>query len=85
MPEEIRFCRLCGIYRQSSDPKINDQIKLLINGIDKKEKTPDNDYAVRLDICAECEKLMKNTCLACGCFVELRAAKKDSHCPDKRW
>ncbi len=80
-----RICHLCEIYKQSLDPKINDQIKLLIDGIDSKEKTSDEIYAGRLDICAGCEKLIKSTCRACGCFVELRAAKKDSHCPDKKW
>ena len=32
--------------------------------------------AERLDLCGQCEKLNRGTCLACGCFVEIRAATK---------
>ena len=85
MAEDNRFCHLCEIYKESSNPKLNDRIRLLVDGIDRKEKTPDELYARRLDICASCEKLAGNTCLACGCFVELRAAKKGSVCPYRKW
>ena len=28
----------------------------------------------RLSVCQDCEKLNAGTCMACGCYVELRAA-----------
>ncbi len=48
-------------------------------------KTPDEEYARRIGICEACEKLSGPTCLACGCYVELRALRKDSHCPYRNW
>lgn len=47
-------------------------------------------YEKRLQICRGCEKLSASetepgTCLACGCFVELRAAIKQNRCPYKYW
>ncbi len=42
-------------------------------------------YEKRLSICKACELLNAGTCLACGCYVELRAAAKAAGCPHKRW
>ena len=41
--------------------------------------------AERLDLCGQCEKLNCGTCLACGCFVEIRAATKKGRCPYGKW
>ena len=32
-------------------------------------------------ICRRCENLDNGTCMACGCYVEMRAARLDMHCP----
>lgn len=45
----------------------------------------DDVHDMRLDICRECEKLNQGTCLACGCFVEIRAALVRGKCPYKKW
>ena len=39
----------------------------------------------RLEICRSCDRLENATCLACGCYVEVRAALKDGSCPRKKW
>lgn len=39
----------------------------------------------RLQICSQCEKLNQGTCLACGCFVEIRSALKSGKCPYGKW
>ena len=41
--------------------------------------------AARLSVCEACEKLNQGTCLACGCYVKLRAAGKEGKCPLKRY
>ena len=41
--------------------------------------------SVRLGYCRQCEKINQGTCLACGCFVEIRAATKKGRCPYKKW
>ncbi|MBQ6303648.1 MAG: hypothetical protein IJK83_06440 [Clostridiales bacterium] len=41
--------------------------------------------SVRLGYCRQCDKINQGTCLACGCFVEIRAATKKGRCPYKKW
>ena len=41
--------------------------------------------SVRLGCCRQCDKINQGTCLACGCFVEIRAATKKGRCPYKKW
>jgi hypothetical protein len=51
-----------------------------------KEDLVTNDVASkRLAVCKECDRLNQGTCLACGCFVELRASLKKGSCPYSRW
>lgn len=49
------------------------------------EKASDALYDKRLGICGECDRLLDATCLKCGCYVEIRALKKDANCPLKKW
>ena len=51
----------------------------------KEDLTDGVENRRRLDICKDCEKLNQGTCLACGCFVEIRAALKRGRCPYKKW
>ena len=51
----------------------------------EKYRAAENVYAQRIAVCEDCEKLSGPTCLACGCYVELRAIRKDSKCPYKKW
>ena len=43
--------------------------------------TPDAAYAARLACCKACDALNAGTCMQCGCYVEMRAARLDMHCP----
>lgn len=49
------------------------------------DRVDENKYEARLTICKACEKLNAGTCIACGCYVELRALGIKNKCPDKRW
>ncbi|MCI7766557.1 MAG: DUF6171 family protein [Oscillospiraceae bacterium] len=74
------FCKRCffaeldpsGIYREISD---------LISALPAEKRTDEKEYRRRLELCGRCSSLGEGTCGKCGCFVELRAAKKDMHCP----
>ena len=46
-----------------------------------KKRTPDAEYAARLACCKACDALNAGTCMQCGCYVEMRAARLDMHCP----
>lgn len=39
----------------------------------------------RLDTCLACDKLERGTCMACGCYVELRASMRGGRCPYRKW
>ena len=81
MPD--RPCKKCFISEQSG--KAAEDIRKLLAALPEKEKASHEEYHRRLEICKNCEKLSEGTCLACGCYVELRAAKKDGKCPEKKF
>lgn len=49
------------------------------------DRVPEEVYESRLSVCRGCDRLNAGTCMACGCYVELRAAAKISRCPKKKW
>lgn len=55
------------------------------DAIKPSQRVADTVYEQRLDRCRSCEKLVAGTCMACGCYVELRAVSLRSHCPKKKW
>ena len=61
---------------------------IVINGLASlpKEDLVDNaESNRRLDVCKDCGKLNQGTCLACGCFIEIRASLKKGTCPYNKW
>ena len=62
-----------------------EKIKKYREAIKQADRVKDKEYEARLDVCRACEKLIDGTCLVCGCYVELRAAVRMSHCPKKKW
>jgi hypothetical protein len=74
-------CLLSEISEEEYMAKIYRVIMLL----SKDEKADDDKVKARLDTCKACDYLADATCQACGCYVELRAARKDSKCPYKKW
>lgn len=77
------FCKKC--FFAELDPKgIYKEISELIAALPAEKRTDDEEYRRRLEICGRCSSLGEGTCGKCGCFVELRAAKRDMHCPDER-
>lgn len=80
------FCRKC-LFEEADRNGIYQSIKELIKAIPEEKRTDENEYRRRLNICKSCGELGEGTCGKCGCFVELRAAKADMHCPheDHYW
>lgn len=64
-----------GIYKE---------IREIIDALPDHRRTDDDTYRKRLEICMMCGKLSEGTCLECGCYVELRAARKEMYCPDEK-
>ena len=45
------------------------------------EKAPEETVLRRLSLCRACDHLRSGTCALCGCYVEVRAARKAIGCP----
>ncbi len=77
------LCKKCftGIEAES----YRELIEKSAASIPQRDRSGDGERERRFRICEGCEKLVGATCQACGCYVELRALRKASHCPHKKW
>ncbi len=80
---ENRVCTRC-LLRDMIDGDM-EMIEKYKSALKQADQVPDDIYEKRLAVCKECERLNAGTCMACGCYVELRAAMAASHCPKKKW
>lgn len=83
--DNFRFCRKCLTRDMITKDEYFKTLKELIENIPQEIKTPADLYEERLKACVECERLVDGMCSACGCYVELRAAKTGNSCPYKMW
>ena len=67
--------------------QIMDAIRERIALMGEEEKAPEGTVRDRLEQCRQCDHLVSGLCGLCGCYVELRAAKRHMRCPDipKKW
>ena len=70
-------CLLAAIDPEGLAAAVARRIALLPDDI----RTDEAEYARRLRACTSCDMLTDGVCGACGCYAELRAAKRDLHCP----
>lgn len=86
---EQRVCTRCllreMIGADSAKKAEMEMIEKYRDAIKLADRVSGEEYERRLAVCQGCEKLLAGTCGACGCYVELRAAAKISHCPHKKW
>lgn len=82
--KEIRICRRC-LLRDLAERDSIEMLEKYKNAIRREDRTAESAYESRLAVCRECDRLNAGTCLSCGCYVELRAASKEAHCPKKKW
>lgn len=78
---EKQLCRKCLLEELDENEYIR-SLRDYIKDYPQEKRCPDEEYSRRLAICRECERLDRGMCALCGCFVELRALKKDMYCPD---
>lgn len=74
------FCRKCLLEEIDRDG-VYASIRELLHALPEDGRTEENEYRRRLELCKQCDFLIEGTCGMCGCFVELRAAKVNMHCP----
>lgn len=68
-------CKRC-LLREMANEDMYHRIQRTIDAIPPKLRCSKGEYDARLELCKECEKLIGGMCRVCGCFVEVRAAKK---------
>ena len=82
--KETPRCLKC-LLRERDEEAYMRQLHHYIELLDADVRTAQAIYEKRLEACKACAYLEAGTCLACGCYVELRAAVKKNKCPYKRW
>lgn len=80
-------CRRCLLRDMMDENDYYQSVVFYRATMPKKKRTPDREYEARVAVCRECGSLENGTCRLCGCFVEMRAARIDIHCPkpDAAW
>lgn len=82
--EKTRYCRLCDIAADIPQD-VADYADRLYQLLDERDRAGEELIKRRLAICGGCPKLVGDTCMACGCYVLIRASAKPSRCPKKKW
>ncbi len=78
-------CRRCLLRELAEGAALYESVKAYRQELSEDTRTPDGEFEARLDLCRACRYLQNATCMQCGCYVEIRAAKKDIHCPMEKW
>lgn len=80
-------CRRCLLREMTDENRYYESVKFYRETIPVKKRTPDDLYETRLQACRACRSLESGTCMECGCYVEMRAARADMHCPaaEAKW
>lgn len=83
---EQRFCRRCLLKEMDADAYFSNVYEYIAS-LSEDERAPEELYEQRLGYCRACDHLINGMCALCGCFVEVRAAKRISRCADtpRRW
>ena len=76
---EKRFCRKC-LTKDMDDGEYYRTVQEYISNLPEEIKISSDFYEKRLHYCQNCDNMVNGMCRLCGCFVEVRAAKKMSHC-----
>lgn len=80
-----RVCKRCLTREMAGKERTYETIRQYIENLEERDRAAGEVYERRLEGCKACEKLLEGLCLACGCYVEIRAAKASQTCPYSRW
>lgn len=75
-----RPCIRC-LLRDLDRAEEYEKVMEYIANMDREIKADTEEYEKRLALCRECDSLYQGICGKCGCFVEVRAMRKDGRCP----
>lgn len=79
MSEKICHCK---IPKNLSLEQAHKNIEDYIASLDKQQCVSDDIYEQRLALCSNCDGLYGGlSCKYCGCFILVRAKRKNKQCP----
>ena len=80
-------CLRCLLRDLPGEEALKETLRELIGQIPEDERSAPETVEERLAACRACGHLRQGTCGLCGCYVEHRAERKKSTCPDVpgRW
>lgn len=81
MEKNRAFCRRCLLEDMPSQAALAKSVRELVEMLPEEIKAPLEVIQNRLRTCRQCDHLLDGMCVLCGCYVELRAAKKKLKCP----
>jgi hypothetical protein len=79
--QTLRICKRCLLKDMEDEQALYGLIQSRIALLSESEKAADQEYRHRLSICGDCGELHHGACAQCGCYVELRAARRTARCP----
>lgn len=87
MEGQPKRCRRCLLREMTDENSYYESVKRYRAALPPAKRTPDGEYERRVTACKACDALDGGTCMQCGCYVEMRAARVDMHCPrgDRPW
>ena len=74
------LCRRCLDLRVPEGELIA-YLDKYVSELPERERASDEVYRARLSACADCPERAEATCRLCGCYVQVRAAKRRMRCP----
>ena len=80
--ERRRPCLRCLIADLPDEKALAGIIRERIEQLPPEKKVTEEERQQRLNCCRRCSRLNHGTCALCGCYVEIRAARKSMGCPD---
>ena len=75
-------CKRCLLEDLPDEHMLRELILQRIALLPPQDRADGAEYARRLALCRACQQLLEGTCRLCGCYVEIRAAKRNMHCAD---
>lgn len=81
MEAQPKRCRRCLLQDMADENDYYASVVRYRATMPRRVRTPDAEYTARLEHCRTCPSLNAGTCMQCGCYVEMRAARTDMHCP----
>ena len=78
---KAKICRRCLLQEMADENDYYQSVVRYRATLPAQKRTPDDAYAARLARCKASDQLNAGTCMQCGCYVEMRAARLDMHCP----